>query len=187
MNTADIGKALRKARKSWSPELSHADGFYGIYLKPYRWLPRVSLPQEGLLFVGNTHSGNTLREHFAPSAGDSMASCLRQSLGALLADQLELTAEAGTKLPRLFRPRAPYRFDLESERRLDAWMKENLDCAFIPFRGDACAVSWILISDLEPALNLSGWRNPQAAHIRRLQRRCSGKPSVFDLARSEAA
>lgn len=187
MNTADIGKALRKARRSWTPEQSHADGFYAIYLKSYGWLPRISLPPEGLLFVSNTHSGNSLREHFAPSAGDSMASSLRQSLGALLAEQLGLKPETGAKLPRLFRARAPYRFDFESERRLGEWMKENLDCAFIPFKGDACAVSWILISDLQPVLNLTGWRNPQASHIRRLQRRCTGKTGVLDLVRQEAA
>ena len=187
MKVQHVANAMLQAKRPWQPGLWSGPGFYAIYLRPGACLSGAGLSRERLVYIGNSQSGCTLVQHFAPPNGDSRASDLRQTIGALLMQELGLSARSHGRLSGLFRMNTQLSFTPESEDRLDAWMQANLECAFIPFRGDACAASWILVSSLRPALNLSGWKNPQAGMIRSLRRKMARRAQPVTAPQLEAA
>lgn len=152
-------------------EAPPAPGVYAYFLTRGSSLPAVSNPGGAVLYIGV--SGNLAdREfdtHFAE--GKTGFSTLRRSIGAILKEQLELTA----------RPRGigasktnftNYRFDDSGERRLSAWLREHLRVA-VEAVPDPADLERQLIEFACPPLNLKGWPNPQAATIRALRKACA--------------
>jgi hypothetical protein len=73
------------------------------------------------------------RNHF--ELHDSGWSSPRRSLGALLKDELELTA-----IPRSDGSCTDYRFTEEDEATLTAWMKRNLLMSHVPLGEDKASI-----------------------------------------------
>jgi len=89
----------------------------------------------------------------------------------LLKDKLTLQA-----LPRAPGPSKTnltnYRFDTTGERRLTAWMRHHLTYGYAPIQHEIEKHEARLIRELEPPLNLKGWRNPQRRQIMALRAEC---------------
>src|SRR5206468_3796329 len=69
-----------------------------------------------------------------------------------------------------------YRFQPDGETALTRWMKGHLQMNFVALEGtrdDIRACEKALIGELEPPLNLTDWRNPQASGIKRLRSLCA--------------
>jgi hypothetical protein len=103
--------------------------------------------------------------------GGSGFSTLRRSIGALLKDELTLSAQ----------PRSPgvseqnyrcYRFDDLGEQRLTDWMRVHLRVG-VARHPDPARVEPELIALARPPLNLTGWRNPFAPELKALRKRCA--------------
>lgn len=177
---ADIRHALYLARKPVFRTDHEGSGFYAIYLKSDHRIEGLSMPSDGLLYLGMTQSGFARRDHIfrAHSGGCTF----RRSVGALLQDELQLK-------PVPYRPASPkrlYRFDGPSEARLSEWMKGAFNQSRVPFKGDVENVERRLINWLEPPLNLTDWVNPQGAAIRKLRYAC-WQQTVHEGARKAAA
>jgi hypothetical protein len=107
------------------------------------------------------------------AAAGSGFSTLRRSLGALLKDELKLTAQ----------PRGPgsseqnlrcYRFDDPGEQRLTDWMRRHLRIAVATHPAPAPEqVEAELIALAQPPLNLTGWPNPHAKELKALRKSCA--------------
>lgn len=103
-------------------------------------------------------------------AGQSGFSTLRRSIGALLADQLNLipcprgAGWASTNFRN-------YRFDHQGERRLSGWMEASLLVAAHPLR-DPERIESRLVARARPPLNLKGWNNPNADRVRAARNAC---------------
>ena len=170
--------ALKAARAH--PDKTQAVAGPGVYALFARevgcLLPEIVLPEDGLLYVGE--SGHLRdRDHFA--AQHSGFSSPRRSLGAILKARLKLTAiprASGSSKTK----RQSFRFAGHGERRLSEWMLKNLDYAVFPFSGDVKELEARLIKAHGPPLNLRGWQNPQAQGIRRLRGLCREEARRFD-------
>ena len=143
-------------------------GIYAIFAGSLQCLPGVVLPQDGLLYIGQSGSLSG-RDHFRMES--SGFSSPRRSLGALLKSELQLTAEprSAGRSPVNYRN---YRFGGDGESRLSKWMNQNLMCATCPLDSDVQRMERQLIREYEPPLNLIGWRNPQKGMIQNLRRVC---------------
>ena len=131
-------------------------GVYLFCLDQDRELPGVELGNDRVLYVGMTEKDLVVRNHFLHR--HSGGSTLRRSLGALLLEELKLQPiRRDCKLANADK----YRFTRDGEERLTAWMTENLVAAQIEVKVDVQIVERTLIIELEPPLNLTGWKNPQ--------------------------
>jgi hypothetical protein len=103
-------------------------------------------------------------------AGQSGFSTLRRSLGALLKEELALTAiPRGTGASDTnYRN---YRFADQGEQRLSQWMTTHLRVG-VHAISDPAEIERELISLACPPLNLTGWANPAAADIKALRKAC---------------
>jgi hypothetical protein len=152
-------------------ELPQADspGVYAYFLANESTLPAIQIGPAGLVYVGMTASSLDSRCHLNHS--HSGFSTFRRSLGAILKRTLDLRAQ----------PRSPgqsssntqnFRFEVDGEVRLTAWMRDNLRYSHIAVVENVEAVEADLIRSLEPPLNLKGWKNPQKRLIQELRRAC---------------
>ena len=142
-------------------------GVYAIFAGVRDCLPGIVLPESGLVYIGLS-SNLAERNHF--QAKYSGFSSPRRSLGAILKSDLSLSAE-----PRTGPSQANYknyRFAGDGEKRLTAWMRQNLRYSVHPYEGDLNALEKRLIVENEPPLNLIKWPNPQKPHIENLGRAC---------------
>jgi hypothetical protein len=149
-----------------------APGVYALFLIEPNALPSVTPGPGGVLYVGMTESSLEVRNHFAHE--HSGFSTLRRSLGALLKQQLRLTAIPRSAGPSKSNIRS-FRFPDDGELRLTRWIEDHLSYGFAAVDDDVRAVERALISALKPPLNLTAlfdWRNPDLATIRRLRREC---------------
>lgn len=155
--------------------LSRAAGIYGYFLDRPDKLRSISVPPNGLLYIGMTDSSLDARCHFEHQ--HSGFSTFRRSLGAILKSELQLRAL----------PRAPgasrsnvlnYRFEAEGERRLTEWMRENLIYSYCEIPDNVAAVEKTEIGSRCPPLNLTGWENKQRAAIKHLRAICAVEASV---------
>ncbi|HEV7336273.1 MULTISPECIES: GIY-YIG nuclease family protein [Bosea] len=154
---------------------SSAAGIYAYFIdRPDRLRP-ISMPANGLLYIGMTDSSLDARCHFEHQ--HSGFSTFRRSLGAILKSELQLRAL----------PRAPgasrsnimnYRFEAEGERRLTEWMRENLTYSYCEIPDNVAVVEKREIVSGCPPLNLTGWENEQRAEIKRLRALCVVEASV---------
>ena len=171
MISEDIRTSLKMAAQAWSPASPAQTGVYAVYLNDGANLPELDIPPDGLLYVGMTKKGFAARDHFYPQNGSS-GSTLRRSLGALLKDDLNLTALPRDKSGR-WQSHYNYRFPVEGEAALSEWMFRSLTLARIPFEGDIAAAEGKLIALLKPPLNLTGWSNKQRAMLLDCRRVCA--------------
>ena len=150
-------------------------GVYALFAVDRSCLPRTDLPQDGLVYIGQ--SGNLKdRNHFM--ARDSGFSTVRRSVGAILKAELRLTAiprAAGSSATNI----QNFRFADDGEERLTNWMLANLECSNYRHDGDIVALERQLIADHGPPLCLKLWRNPQGRAIRALRKFCRDEASTF--------
>lgn len=149
-------------------DLDRTPGLYGIITPSRACLPGLQIPANGVLYIGKTKN---LAERFAEthfSDVNTGFSTLRRSLGALLRESLSLAPL----------PRSPgskksfYKFEPTGEARLSRWMTDNLLVGCVPYLGSIDKMEALLIAHLQPALCLTGWKNPQAAYVKRLRQDC---------------
>ena len=144
-------------------------GIYALFLTPGTALPDVMTETSGLLYIGMTKSSLAERNHFIHKA--SGFSSPRRSLGALLKQELDLRA-----VPRSLGLSASnisnFSFTPAGERRLTVWMMAHLDYGFATVQHDVKRVEGRLIAERRPPLNLTGWKNLQAAHIKARRQHC---------------
>lgn len=122
--------------------LPKKSGVYALFLRENSSIPNCTPLKSGLIYIG---IGRNLvkRCHFH---GRTEGHSPRRSLAALLWRQLRLQPELGAN--------GNYRLNEISEKRLDAWMHENLLIAFETF-DDFTALEDELIKRLAPPLNLT--------------------------------
>lgn len=155
--------------------VSNARGLYAYFTDHPNQLRPILVPANGMLYIGMTYSSLDARCHFEHA--HSGFSTFRRSLGAILKEQLLLRAS----------PRAPgssrsnvlnYRFDPDGESRLTEWMRANLTYSYREIADNVAAVEKGRIEMECPPLNLTGWKNPQRAEIKRLRAVCVAEASL---------
>lgn len=144
-------------------------GLYALLLAEGSQLSTLFISPTRLLYIGMTDMSLDVRNHFKhPTSGFST---LRRSLGALLKDKLTLQALPRAPGPSKTNP-INYRFDAAGELRLTAWMRHHLTYGYAPIQHEIEKHEACLIRELEPPLNLKGWRNPQRRQIMALRAEC---------------
>lgn len=150
-------------------------GIYAYFIECPDELRCISVPADGLLYIGMTDSSLDIRCHFEHA--HSGFSTLRRSLGAILKSQLQLRAL----------PRAPgasrtnvlcYRFDADGETRLTDWMRKNLTYSHREITEYVAAAEKAEIVSESPPLNLTGWKNKDRAEIKQLRALCATEASL---------
>tara|TARA_R110001606_G_scaffold76871_2_gene177738 strand:- start:39 stop:449 length:411 start_codon:yes stop_codon:yes gene_type:complete len=124
---------------------------------------------DGLLYIGHNLTGASHLDHFAGALDANRSTSARRSLGALL--QRELALEVAPT--PLWDDGFSFAFTADSEVRLSDWMAKALHVAQLPLACDTAQARSLLVRELEPPLNLSGWRNPQRNHILSARRACA--------------
>lgn len=155
--------------------LNRTAGIYAYFIERPDELRPISVPADGLLYIGMTDSSLDARCHFEHV--HSGFSTLRRSLGAILKNRLCLRA-----LPRGPGPSRTnalcYRFDTDGESRLTQWMRENLNYSYREITGNVAAVEKGAIMSACPPLNLTRWKNEDRAEIKRLRALCATEASL---------
>ncbi len=164
-----IRTALYQARTPYFPIQHSGHGFYAVYLKCDHTISSLTVPDDGLLYIGMTERGFSARNHVTPK--HSGYCTFRRSIGALLKDQIRLEL---LPRPRQFmHHNTPYyRFTEASEQRLGLWMAGALYVSRVPHEHSIAQVERQLIQQLEPPLNLTEWANPQADWVKAKRRNC---------------
>ncbi len=147
-------------------------GVYAYFLSgETKSIGDFSAGRGGLIYVGAS-SNLSIREldaHF--KSKNTGFSTLRRSLGAILRDELALTA-----IPRGSGKSKSdvtnYRFRSDGEARLTAWMTAKLTRSARELENEE-RIEGELIRRLEPLLNLKGWPNPHRNAIKRLRKQCA--------------
>jgi hypothetical protein len=165
----DVFRYLLDHRDSVANIPDHSSsGVYAIFAKNGDCLPDIDLPRVGLVYIGLS-SDLEERNHF--KARHSGFHSPRRSVGAILKKTLNLTAILRAPGPSKSNYQN-FRFTVDGEDRLTAWMQSNLEYSIYPFAGDVDELERRLIVENEPPLNLTKWRNPQKSKIRALRDAC---------------
>lgn len=172
MRIQDVQDALIALRSKWAAPLSRARCVYGVYLAPGQSMPGIAVPDSGLLYIGKTETGTAPQEHFDPPGRDSGTSTERRTLGALLKEDLDLTAQPGS-FGIDGGNVSSYCFSPSGEARLSDWVRTSLLVSRLPFSGDLALAESLLVGHLEPPLNITNWHNPQRGHIMAQRRICA--------------
>ena len=128
-------------------------GIYAIFAKSPNCLPDVTLPSNGLLYIGESVDLEQ-RNHFKMKK--SGFSTLRRSIGAILKKELNLVAVHRGKRPSKSNCEC-FCFADEGEQHLAQWMYRNLEYSIFPFDGDTGTLEKEIISEEKPSLNLVKW------------------------------
>jgi hypothetical protein len=146
-------------------------GVYAWFLDEASALP--TLPDQGHdpIYVGMSSNLTQRGDETHFRSGESGFSTLRRSLGALVKEELRLSAQPrGTgSSPQNYRC---YRFDDVGEERLTDWMRDHLRVGIAPIENPE-TVEGELIALAEPPLNLTRWPNPHRAVIKALRKACA--------------
>lgn len=145
-------------------------GVYAILRKTNGVLQPVLADDASVLYVGMS-TNLSVREfdtHF--DSGQTGFSTVRRSLGAMLKDELRLTALARGH-GRSKNDFVNFRFEAEGEDRLTAWMRQHLSVNTWPTNHYE-ALERALIRELRPPLNLEK-ANPKNDAIRSLRKLCA--------------
>jgi hypothetical protein len=152
-------------------------GLYAIFLKKASLLPGIEVGQSGLLYIGKSEWSLEARNHF--DYQNSASSTLRRSLGAILKQELKLSA-----FPRGFRKNAGprdiqnYRFDEKGEIALSKWMNDNLEFSYLLLKKDHIKTSERQhIQKHDPPLNISLSKNPMRMKLAELRKLCREEAS----------
>ena len=170
----DISRAIEQlvASRTTLDQL-RLDGMCGVYtmfLTQPALLAPFPVGHEGLIYLGkcNELCAREFEVHFSPLK--TGYSSLRQLLGAILKEKLALQAL----------PRGPgesetvvrnFRFRRDGDERLTDWMREHVRIGVHPCENYK-AIEPELLVRLQPTLNLTGWKNPQAGVIKQLRKAC---------------
>ena len=151
-------------------------GVYALFLSDHRALSAVTVGDHDVLYVGMTGRNSKARSHFQ---GRSSGSSPRRSLGALLKDELQLTAYSrGRGLTK--KDSTHYCFREHGEAALTAWMKRYLIYSYIVVSTNLWEVEKRLISRLTPPLNIDDdWDNPDQPLIDRLRKVCREEAAMM--------
>jgi len=171
-NTEAILYALRK--KVYNPDdFPTSPCVYAVYLREPDALAPIKTISSGLLYLGRTRSSLKGRDHLCYRPTSSFS--LRQTLGAVLKRELGLQA-----IPRrggaTAKDSSDYEFTISGEQRLTDWMVEHLTYGFAAVQHFVQDMAPLLTS-LHPALNLTGWKNPQRPLLDKLRRACREEAS----------
>jgi hypothetical protein len=145
-------------------------GIYALFLAGRTSLPGLTIDGGEPIYIGlsTNLAQREFATHFSVRSGFST---IRRSLGALLKDELRLRARArGRGLTE--QDISCYCFTPDGEERLTIWMRSNVHVSVQPFE-DYRSFEKRLIALAEPPLNLTGWKNPDAAEIKRLRKVCA--------------
>lgn len=165
----DVRSALAAARAAWLGQSPRVRGVYGVYLVEGFSLPGLTSADDGLLYIGHNATGISPLDHFSAGTEAGHATSAMRSLGALLQRQLSLELTPSNAWNDGF----SFTFTAQSDARLSAWMAKALHVAQLPLGSDTARARSLLVRQLEPPLNLSGWRNPQRSHILSVRRACA--------------
>jgi hypothetical protein len=167
-----IAKHLREsAVEIENLEAEKTPGVYAYFLTETKTLGSFPVEADGLIYVGL--SSNLARREFDNhfNSKSTGGSTLRRSFGAILKEQLGLTAipRGSGKSKKDFEN---FRFRPEGEEKLTHWMRSNLKVGVYPVDKPG---SWEdeLIPLLKPLLNLNKWPNPNRARIMALRKICA--------------
>ena len=172
MRLENVQEALHALRSEWGAPRHTARCVYAVYLATGRHLPAISVSDSGLLFIGKTETGTAARDHFVPPGGDSGTSTVRRTLGALLKEELGLTAQPGS-FDAGGKSVSSFRFSPSCEARLSDWIRASLLVSRLPVSGDISSVESLLVRHFGPPLNITNWNNPQRSHIMNMRRICA--------------
>lgn len=146
-------------------------GVYAVFIDDVAILNPRFITKNSIIYLGKSSNlaARDLDHHFGTEY--TGFSTLRRSLGALLKNQLNLTAypRSSGSSPTNVRN---YRFQPEGERRLSSWMIEHLQVGYCPLDRDPSTVEKALIQRLRPPLNLTNWPNPNKQMMTRLRNAC---------------
>ena len=165
----DVRSALAAARAVWHGQPQRVRGVYGVYLVEGFSIPGLMTADDGLLYIGHNVTGVSHLDHFAGTLNANRSTSPLRSLGALLQRELALEVVPSTVWDDGF----SFVFTADSEARLSDWMAKALHVAQLPLACDTAQARSLLVRQLEPPLNLSGWRNPQRNHILSARRACA--------------
>lgn len=146
-------------------------GLYAIFLNDQRKLDPEAEEKEIVLYVGSSSDlkAREFESHF--TSENTGFSTLRRSIGAILKDELNLSAyprSSGSSESNI----RNYKFNSDGEDRLTDWMMENLEigvCPLVNYQDTEKEV----INKLQPLLNLTHWDNPNRKQIKRLRKECA--------------
>jgi len=175
VETADETAALlerltRSARRPFDAIVPRAPGVYAWFLDQTDALESLPAQGPGPLYIGWSRD---LAQRFDTElrGGESAFSDLRRSLGALLCEELDLTARPSGRTARDLNYRR-YCFDDEGEQRLSEWMARHLRVALLE-HPDGGQAEGDLVALARPPLNLAGWANPHGPLIRAMRQACA--------------
>lgn len=148
--------------------LDHPEALAGALRRAHLQLDALRLGKRDILYLGATEDSlrRRLKCHLSD---DTCRSNFRMSLGALLAEELQLIAVA--------RPGLRYfGFDPDSERRLSAWIEAHVSVA-VRVSPHAMVEEKTLIGLKDPVLNISHRHlKPSASAVMMLRRQMRGLP-----------
>ncbi|MDE0308555.1 MAG: hypothetical protein OXI60_01815 [Acidiferrobacterales bacterium] len=164
-----ISDQLSKIRDSVENIPEHlGSGIYAIFAKNLDCLAEFTIPSSGVIYIGISNRLE-LRNHF--KAKYSGFSTIRRSIGAILKNELNLSAEPRSKGNSETNYR-DFRFTGNGEKCLSLWMQSNLEYSIVDLEGDLIEIETCLISQNEPPLNLTKYENYQKKRIRHLRNQC---------------
>jgi hypothetical protein len=146
-----------------------AAGLYAIHADAETWnVLRLGAPPDGRpLYVGKAEdslAARDLRTHFG--AGRTGSSTVRRSFASLLSETLRLRAQPRNPAkPERF---ANYGLPADHDKRLTAWMRENLRLAVWPTdrRAPLADVEIAILAAWQPPLNLKDVATPWQAQVK---------------------
>jgi hypothetical protein len=171
-DTASLLKSLAaEARSIEKVSVPAEAGVYAWFAKDATTLPHVSVSPGEPIYIGSSTNlaQRQYETHFSPRS--TGFSTIRRTLGALLKQDLRLTARPRGlgKTPQDF---YCYRFDPDSEERLTGWMREHILVSAHPTR-EYNVLEGLLMMAALPILNLKGVENSEAREIKRLRKACA--------------
>ncbi|MDO8588062.1 MAG: hypothetical protein Q7T82_13635 [Armatimonadota bacterium] len=157
-----------RAPSTWAPG-------YAVYVRSGKDLTAHGILLSGLIYIGEARRmerRGPLQDHYSGSCS------FRRTLGALLKEELGLRpVPSGTG--KTNRDCINYCFTFDDEMKLTDWIEQNLEVRPLPLgdnRGGTRsnrAGKRDAIRSMQPALCLTGWRNPYVTTLRALRRACA--------------
>jgi hypothetical protein len=183
MNEGAVAALARSnARLVATAAVPSTPGLYAVHAGAESWeeLGLGAPPDDRPLYVGKSESnlaGRDVNTHFC--TGKTGSSTLRRSIGALLAEKLELRA-----VPRnLARPGhfANYSFDANGDERLTGWMLEHLRLAVWPRDDgvDLLEAERAALGIWQPPLNGRDVVTPWLAQVRAARKRMASEARSY--------
>lgn len=177
MSTYTIQPA--SAMRSHVNQIPQAAGIYALLLddpaaldcaleRAHLRLDSLRLGARAILYLGATE-GSLRKRLKCHLSDDTYRSTFRMSLGAVLAEQLDLKVRPNTAV-------RSFGFEEESEMRLSAWIAANVSVA-VRTSQHAMVEERALIAVQDPLLNITGRRHaPSAEAVMLLRRQVRGLP-----------